>query len=86
MKRKRWLCLKSLHKNFRREVFFAKEKEPHKKHYEDPRYEKLVFRGTGPVSYTHLDVYKRQDYRCYELGEKSDEMQKERYKLGQIRK
>lgn len=26
------------------------------------------------------------DYRCYELGEKSDEMQKERYKLGQIRK
>ena len=29
-------------------LFFAKEKEPHKKHYEDPRYEKLVFRGTGP--------------------------------------
>ena len=24
-----------------------------------------------PVSYTHLDVYKRQTYACYELGKTS---------------
>ena len=37
----------------------------------EPQMESLPFLGAGTVSYTHLDVYKRQRNRCWSTRPKS---------------
>ena len=41
---------------------------------------------TGPVSYTHLDVYKRQDWKKYLVQRETDEKRRKRERANAERK
>ena len=48
------------------QIDLCEDNEVEKRNYTGPLLDKLPVNGAGPVSYTHLDVYKRQVF-CYSI-------------------